>query len=106
MYLAPFWCAKGTLGAALGACMSTPSGINIQTLVAKTLEYEAAGDIDPVENLELSMIYIYNGATGSHLGVVHADGSTRVFESVHLETGIGITSPTETGHMMSYTMNL
>ena len=42
--------------------MTSPLMLTVNPLVAKTEEYSASEEIDDMENLALSRVFIYNGA--------------------------------------------
>ena len=59
---APYWCAKGNVLTATGACATTYNNINVNDLVAQTGRYVTANDIDPTSNMQNDRVYIYTGS--------------------------------------------
>jgi len=57
-----YWCARGNLLNALGACMSTPNSVNVNQLITQTNTYANAGDIDPVSNMRNDRVFIWHGS--------------------------------------------
>eukprot|EP00058_Branchiostoma_floridae_P023991 XP_002609481.1 hypothetical protein BRAFLDRAFT_127005 [Branchiostoma floridae] len=55
---APYWCAQGNLNTALGACMSSPAGITVSTLVSKT---NSEPDIDDPSNMRGDRVWLFGG---------------------------------------------
>lgn len=58
---APYYCAQSSSLTSL-RCMDTPSSISDAELAAFTLQFEAAGEIDPTGNLANDRVFIFNGA--------------------------------------------
>jgi poly(3-hydroxybutyrate) depolymerase len=58
----PYWCAKGNVLTATGACATNYNLINVNDLVAQTGRYATANDIDPTSNMQNDRIYIYTGS--------------------------------------------
>ena len=65
MLVVPYWCAKGSMVTALGPCMGTPISIDVDTLIAKTEEYDVAGNIDSTTNMRDDKIWIFAGTLDS-----------------------------------------
>ncbi len=61
----PFYCAQGSVVTATGACMASPAGISVSTLVANTNTWASQGLIDPVANLQSSKLYLFSGTLDS-----------------------------------------
>ncbi|KAI8518449.1 hypothetical protein Bbelb_044660 [Branchiostoma belcheri] len=55
---APYWCAQGSLTTALGACMSSPAGISVSSLVSKT---NSEPDIDDPSNMRGDRVWLFGG---------------------------------------------
>ncbi|KAI8518447.1 hypothetical protein Bbelb_044640 [Branchiostoma belcheri] len=66
---APYWCAQGSLTTALGACMSSPAGITVSSLVSKT---NSEPDIDDPSNMRGDRVWLFGGTrdTTVNLGSV------------------------------------
>ncbi|ELU01779.1 hypothetical protein CAPTEDRAFT_107773, partial [Capitella teleta] len=58
----PYWCARGMLGTATGACMSLPSLIDLPKIYEQVDSYESSGDIDPTENMLSDKVYLWHGS--------------------------------------------
>ncbi|XP_063786147.1 poly(3-hydroxybutyrate) depolymerase-like [Pseudophryne corroboree] len=58
----PFYCAKGSMMTATGACMSMPTSIDVNSLKTQTQSYANSGLVDPVSNLANSKVYIFSGS--------------------------------------------
>ncbi|MGQ0711131.1 MAG: extracellular catalytic domain type 2 short-chain-length polyhydroxyalkanoate depolymerase [Rhodoferax sp.] len=58
----PFYCAQGSVSTATGACMSTPSSINVDTLASTTNSWASQGLIDATSNLGQSQVYLFSGS--------------------------------------------
>ena len=61
----PFYCAEGSIVNATGRCMASPAGIPTSTLVSTTNTWASQGVIDPVANLQNSMVYLFSGTLDS-----------------------------------------
>jgi hypothetical protein len=57
----PYWCAKGSLITALNACMSLPNQVSVNDLIAQTMRYATAGDVDPTSNMRDHRVFIIHG---------------------------------------------
>ena len=61
----PFYCAQGSVVTATGACMASPAGISVSSLVTNTNNWASQGLIDPVANLQSSKLYLFSGTLDS-----------------------------------------
>ena len=61
----PFYCAQGSVVTATGACMASPAGIAVSSLVTNTNNWGSQGLIDPVANLQSSKLYLFSGTLDS-----------------------------------------
>ena len=61
----PFYCAQGSVVTATGACMGSPAGISVNSLVTNTNNWGSQGLIDPVANLQSSKLYLFSGTLDS-----------------------------------------
>jgi poly(3-hydroxybutyrate) depolymerase len=61
----PFYCAQGSVTTATGACMASPAGISVPSLVTNTNNWASQGLIDPVANLQNSKLYLFSGSLDS-----------------------------------------
>lgn len=61
----PFYCAQGSVVTATGACMASPAGISVSSLVSTTNNWASQGLIDPVVNLQSSKLYLFSGTLDS-----------------------------------------
>ncbi|MCW7537224.1 hypothetical protein OOT46_05085 [Aquabacterium sp. A7-Y] len=61
----PFYCAEGTVLNATGRCMTHSGGIPLSNLVTTTRNWAASGQIDPLENLSGSKVYMFSGLLDS-----------------------------------------
>ena len=61
----PFYCAQGSVVTATGACMASPAGISVSSLVTNTNNWGSQGLIDPVANLQSSKLYLFSGTLDS-----------------------------------------
>jgi poly(3-hydroxybutyrate) depolymerase len=61
----PFYCAQGSVVTATGACMASPAGISVSSLVTNTNNWGSQGLIDPVVNLQNSKLYLFSGTLDS-----------------------------------------
>mmetsp|Transcript_32923 Transcript_32923/g.57676 ORF Transcript_32923/g.57676 Transcript_32923/m.57676 type:complete len:313 (+) Transcript_32923:265-1203(+) len=57
----PYYCAMGTLNAAVNQCTDQASLINVQSLVDFTNYQASIGNIDPVSGLANDKVYIFSG---------------------------------------------
>ncbi|XP_046585215.1 uncharacterized protein LOC124292207 isoform X1 [Haliotis rubra] len=71
----PYSCSGGQLGTALGSCMSSPSGINVASLVNHAKSQAGAGKIDATDNLRNTSVYIWAGTSDT---VVKTDASRKI----------------------------
>lgn len=60
-HTAPYWCAKGTLAIATGACMINPNNIDLPGIYSKVSQYAGSGDIDPVSNMANDKVFLWHG---------------------------------------------
>lgn len=58
----PYYCAQGSVSTATGACMATPSSINVDTLASTTNSWASQGLIDATSNLGQSKVYLFSGS--------------------------------------------
>jgi poly(3-hydroxybutyrate) depolymerase len=61
----PFYCAQGSVVTATSACMASPAGISVSSLVTNTNNWASQGLIDPVANLQSSRLYLFSGTLDS-----------------------------------------
>jgi poly(3-hydroxybutyrate) depolymerase len=61
----PFYCAQGSVVTATGACMASPAGISVSSLVTNTNNWASQGFVDPVVNLQNSKLYLFSGTLDS-----------------------------------------
>lgn len=61
----PFWCARGNLMTALGACMTSPNSIDNGRLFDQTATYAGNSQIDPVDNLQNDKVWLFAGSSDS-----------------------------------------
>ena len=61
----PFYCAQGSVSYAVGRCMTSPSGIPLNSLVSTTNTWASQGLIDPLANLAGSRVYLFSGTLDS-----------------------------------------
>jgi len=57
----PYWCAKGTLTAALNACMSIPNNINVNDLISQADTWASQAKNDPTAGMRNDRIFILGG---------------------------------------------
>jgi poly(3-hydroxybutyrate) depolymerase len=57
----PYYCARGSVSVALTACMTSPSAVDVDTLIDFTDDFAAAGDIAPTVHLQGAPVYIFAG---------------------------------------------
>lgn len=61
----PYGCSKGQLATALTSCMSSPYMMNVANLVTNAQQQADSGNIDPLENLANTKVYLYSGTLDS-----------------------------------------
>ena len=57
----PFWCARNDFNITLSQCTKEPDKIPMPLLIAMTYTFAERCDIDPVENLKCSQVYLLSG---------------------------------------------
>ncbi len=58
----PYFCAQGSLSAALGTCMNVSRKIDLTPLIAATLTHASAGAIDPLAHLAQQKIWLFSSS--------------------------------------------
>jgi len=58
----PYYCAQGSESTAITSCMSSPAGINVNTLTTTAKNLAKAGSIDSLDNLTGQKVFIYSGS--------------------------------------------
>ncbi len=70
----PYDCAGGSVATALTTCMSSPSGLDVPALVARTRARAASGAIDPVDGIAGQRIFLFGGADDRTVDPAVMDG--------------------------------
>lgn len=58
----PYYCAEGDLSTGLNRCMNAVGAIPVTKLANQTKSWASTGEIDAVENLKFSQVYIFQGS--------------------------------------------
>ena len=83
----PFYCAQGSVVTATGACMASPAGISVSSLVTNTNNWGSQGLIDPVANLQSSKLYLFSGTLDSAVKTGVMDALKTYYNSFVPEIG-------------------
>jgi poly(3-hydroxybutyrate) depolymerase len=70
----PFRCAQGSVGDALGKCMSSSSKLDPAPFIAITRSYAASGAIDGPEHLKGQRVFLFGGASDTTVNPAVMDG--------------------------------
>ena len=57
----PFWCARNNFNITLSQCTKEPDKIPLPLLIAMTYTFAERSDVDPVESLKRSQVYLLSG---------------------------------------------
>jgi hypothetical protein len=70
----PFTCSGGSVGNALGRCMSRTSPLDPAPFVATTTQYASIGAIDPVATIATQRVFLFGGSDDATVSPAVMDG--------------------------------
>lgn len=93
-----FACAENNPMRAVGVCMKMPEQINVQSTLSRMMTLAKSGQIDPLENLRNSRIFIYAGQRDTIVNPKASNKLLEMYKNLAHPNFISIRSNVPAGH--------
>lgn len=91
----PFYCAKASMTTATTACMSVPISISTAALELKASQLASKGEIDSLDNLKDSKVYLYSGTKDTVVKTGVMKAAEKMYEKYGADVVTEFTVPSE-----------